>query len=129
MCVHIAKEDCISETAKVRSTPTDYWCCMCSCCCLQLEQLFSSGFSLHAEDASDHFAKAAAAAQQEQQKAADLQPTSLPSSTNPPLDWSVKTAIRFSSPEPFVIAEEAACVSAGTGENWSIAAKSHMCTS
>ncbi|KAL0042445.1 hypothetical protein WJX77_012634 [Trebouxia sp. C0004] len=80
----------------------------------RLEQLFSSGFSLHAEDASDHFNKAAAAALQEQQKAADQQPAALPSSSEPPLDWSIKTAVRFSSPEPFALAEEAVFISAGT---------------
>lgn len=85
-------------------------------CGLQIEQLFSSGFSLHAEDASDHFSKATAAALQEQQKAADTQPAALPSSSNPPLDWSIKTAVRFSSAEPFAIAEEALTVSAGTGK-------------
>lgn len=83
---------------------------------LQIEQLFSTGFSLHAEEASDHFNRAAAAALQEQQKAAaDLQPSALPSSSNPPLDWSIKSVVRFSSPEPFAIAEEAMTVNAGTG--------------
>lgn len=83
----------------------------CNLCGLQIEQLFSSGFSLHAEDASDHFNKATAAALQEQ-----AVPAALPSSSHPPLDWSIKTAVRFSSAEPFAIAEEALTVSAGTGK-------------
>ena len=86
--------------------------------CTQLEQLFSSGFSLQAEDAADHFSKAAAAAaaaQQGQQMASDLQPTALPSSSHPPMDWSIKSAVRFWSPEPFTVAEEATCASASTG--------------
>ena len=82
---------------------------------LQIEQLFSSGFSLHAEEASDHFNRAAAAALQEQQKAVDSQPAALPSSSDPPLDWSIKSAVRFSSTEPFDIAEDAMTVNAGTG--------------
>ena len=82
---------------------------------MQIEQLFSSGFSLHAEEASDHFNRATAAALQEQHRAADTQPAALPSSSHPPLDWSVKTAVRFSSAEPFAIAEEALTVGAGTG--------------
>ena len=83
---------------------------------LQIEQLFSSSFSLHAEDAADKFGKAAAAAQQEQQHAAELQPAPLQSSSDPPLDWSIKTCVRFSSAEPFAIAEEALSASAGTGK-------------
>ena len=82
---------------------------------VQIEQLFSSGFSLHAEEASDHFNRAAAEALQEQQKAADSHPAALPSSGDPPLDWSIKSAVRFSSPEPFAIAEDAMTVNAGTG--------------
>ena len=31
----------------------------------------------------------------------------------PPLDWSLKTTVRFSSPSPFAVAEEAALLSAG----------------
>lgn len=82
---------------------------------LQIEQLFSSGFSLHAEEASDHFNRAAAALQEQQKAAADMSPAALPSSSHPPLDWSIKSVVRFSSPEPFAIAEEAMTVNAGTG--------------
>ena len=81
---------------------------------MQIERLFSSGFSLHAEEASDHFNRAAAAALQEQ-KAVEPQPAALPSSSDPPLDWSIKSAVRFSSPEPFAVAEDAITVDAGIG--------------
>ncbi|KAL3131764.1 hypothetical protein ABBQ38_007483 [Trebouxia sp. C0009 RCD-2024] len=80
----------------------------------RIEQLFSSGFSLHAEEASHHFNRATSAALHEQHRAADTQPAALPSSSNPPLDWSIKTAVRFSSAQPFAIAEEALTVSAST---------------
>ncbi|KAL3163208.1 hypothetical protein ABBQ32_009610 [Trebouxia sp. C0010 RCD-2024] len=79
----------------------------------RIEQLFSSGFSLHAEEASHHFNRATSAALHEHHRAADTQPA-LPSSTNPPLDWSIKTAVRFSSAKPFAIAEEALTVSGST---------------
>ena len=77
--------------------------------CLQLEELFSSSFSLQAEDMAGHFRKAPAAALQGPDEA-----TALPSSSQAPFDWSLKTRVRFSSSEPFALAEEASCSSART---------------
>ena len=75
---------------------------------LQLEDLFSSSFSLQAEDAAGHFGKAPAAALQGPEQA-----TALPSSSQAPFDWSLKTRVRFVSSEPF--AEEAVCSSSSAG--------------
>lgn len=79
--------------------------------CVQLEELFSSSFSLQAEDMAGHFGKAPAVTVLQLPDEA----TALPSSSQAPFDWSLKTRVRFVSSEPFALAEEAACCSASAG--------------
>lgn len=78
---------------------------------MQLEELFSSSFSLQAEDMAGHFGKAPATSGLQGQNEA----SALPSSRQAPFDWSLKTRVRFVSSEPFALAEEAACCSASAG--------------
>ena len=81
---------------------------------LQIEELFSSSFSLQAEDAAGHFSRAAAATGALAPE--DAQAAALPSSSQAPFDWSLKTRVRFSSSEPFTVAEEAVWASGGQGQ-------------
>ena len=71
------------------------------CCCLQLEMLKEGADSRHAAEAAQRAGSAAPNHQEEAREVVLAHAAQLDGLAEPPIDWSLKTSLRISSPAPF----------------------------
>ena len=85
------------------------------CCCLQLEMLKEGADSRHAAEAAQRAGSAAPNHQEEAREVVLADAAQLDGLAEPPIDWSLKTSLRISSPAPFKCVERAGRSRTGTG--------------